>query len=126
MAKILLVDDDPLESRMYQKLLDLENFEVDVAFNGEEGYAKAKAFKPDLILLDVMMPKMNGFELLGIFKSSDELRNTPIIMLTNLSGDENRQEAIKMGVALYEVKSDITNIDLITKIKDILNIYSKK
>jgi CheY-like chemotaxis protein len=124
MPKILLIEDDPMEFRMYLRLLSHEGYEVDLATNGEDGLTKARASKPDLILLDVMMPKLNGFMVLNLLKNSDELHNIPVIMLTNLSGSENKDEAINKGASQYFIKSNTDNTQLLAAIKEIIDAYS--
>lgn len=116
----MLIDDDPSESRMYVNLLKLEGFSVTHAGNGQDGLAKAAAEKPELILLDVMMPQMNGFMTLQLIKASEKLRNVPVVMLTNLSGKDNEDEACRLGAAKYLVKSNVDNKQLIVIIRDIL------
>ena len=77
MAKILLVDDDTLLLRMYLKKLENDGYDVEYAVDGDAGLDKAKKFKPDLILLDIMMPKVNGYEVLKSLKSDDTTKNIP-------------------------------------------------
>ena len=89
MSKVLLiVEDDPLMSRMYQKIFTFEKYDVDTAVDGQEGLEKARSVKPTVILLDVMMPKMNGMEVLDKLKIDPETKNIPVIMLTNLAGEK--------------------------------------
>ncbi|OGM12192.1 hypothetical protein A2Z22_05180 [Candidatus Woesebacteria bacterium RBG_16_34_12] len=106
MAKILLIEDDPLVVRMYQKVLAFEGFQIDCAPDGNEGIRKAKEIKPDLIFCDVMMPKMNGIEVLENLKADPETANIPVIMLTNLSGTHDAETALEKGAFAYMVKSE--------------------
>lgn len=109
---VLLVDDDPLIIRMYQRKLTSDGFTVLIATNGEEALAQILKVKPDLILLDVMMPKMNGVETLKALKSQDAMKAIPVIILTNLGDNPQEIEnAKKLGALDYLVKS---NIDLKT------------
>jgi CheY-like chemotaxis protein len=94
MAKVLIVEDDPLISRMYQKIFTFEQFEVEVAANGEEALDKVTLFKPDLVLLDVMMPKMNGLQVLEKLKELDLTKAIPVVMLTNLAGQQDAETAL--------------------------------
>lgn len=115
---VLLVDDDPLIVRMYQRKLSQDGYEIDTAFNGEEALGKVKKRKPDVILLDVMMPKMNGVEVLKALKGDEETKLIPVIILTNL-GDksEDVENAKKLGALDYLVKSQITLKDLSERVK---------
>jgi two-component system, NtrC family, sensor kinase len=104
--KILLVEDDEIMSRMYKRIFSLQGYAVEVAGDGVEGYKKAKNFQPDLIFLDVMMPKMDGLKMLDVFKSDPKTKDFPIMMLTNLSNPIEVDLAFKKGVVQYLVKSD--------------------
>lgn len=119
--KILLVEDDPMVVRMYQRKLTKDGFKVTLAFNGEEGLAALMKERPDIILLDIMMPKMNGVEMLKRIKSDLPLKNIPVVILTNL-GDrpEDVQTAKKLGAEDYWVKANISLKEITEKIKKIL------
>jgi DNA-binding response OmpR family regulator len=119
--KILLVEDDPMVVKMYQRKLNIDGFDLDVAFNGEEGLEALKKKLPDIILLDVMMPKMNGMEMLKIVKSEEDFKNIPVVMLTNL-GDrpEDVQKCKDLGATDYWVKANIPLKEVTEKIKNIL------
>ncbi|OGM14309.1 hypothetical protein A3A76_00080 [Candidatus Woesebacteria bacterium RIFCSPLOWO2_01_FULL_39_23] len=106
MAKVLLIEDDPLVVRMYQKVLSFEGFEIEVAADGREGLKKAETLKPDLIFCDIMMPKMNGIEVLDRLKANPDTQAIPVIMLTNLSGTRDAEIAISKGAFAYMVKSE--------------------
>lgn len=112
---VLLVDDDPLIIRMYQNRFELEGYKVNTAFNGDEAVASVIKEKPDVILLDLMMPKMNGVETLKIFKKDSKTSSIPIIILTNLGDKDGDIEAAKkMGALDYIVKSQI-NLKFLTE-----------
>ena len=81
---VLLVEDDTFLGNIYKTKFDMEGFKVSVAENGEEGLADAKKKKPDIILLDILLPKLDGFRVLEKLKADDELKNIPVILLTNL------------------------------------------
>ncbi len=117
MAKILLVEDEELVRRMYRKKLELENFDVETAADGEEGLAKVREFKPDLVLLDIVMPKLNGIEVLKSIKADLKLKGIPVVMLTNISGSIRIQECLKAGAMGYIIKSDDTPSQLVQKVK---------
>lgn len=106
---ILLVDDDPLIIRMYQNRLTRDGYKILLAFNGEEAIAELKKTKPDLIFLDLMMPRMNGVETLKILKKDALAKKIPVIILTNL-GDrqEDIEKAKKMGALDYLVKAKVS------------------
>lgn len=115
--KILLVEDDDALASVYQTRLDAEGFLLKRVPNGEEALAAALEFKPDLILLDVMMPKVSGFDVLDILRNTPETTNVKIIMLTALSQDSDRERAESLGVDDYLVKSQVVIADVVEKIK---------
>jgi two-component system, OmpR family, alkaline phosphatase synthesis response regulator PhoP len=106
MAKILLVEDDPLISRMYQNAFTFEKYEVLVALDGEKGLELAKTNTPDLILLDIMLPNMNGLDVLEQLKADEKTKNLPVIMLTNIAGNQALETAISKGALMYIIKSE--------------------
>jgi DNA-binding response OmpR family regulator len=125
MAKILIVEDDPLMSRMYQKIFKFENYDVDTAGNGEEGLDKIRSGKPTLVLLDIMMPKMNGLEVLEKMKADETLKSIPVVMLTNLAGQSDAEKALAMGAIKYIVKSEYDPKQVTNMVKEILAGYSR-
>ena len=125
MPKILIVEDDPLMSRMYEKIFTFEKYEVELASDGAEGMKKVKTFKPTLILLDVMMPKMNGLEALEALKKNDQTKKIPVVMLTNLAGQKDAETALSMGAVKYIVKSEYDPKQVSEMVKDILKGYTR-
>jgi len=123
-VKILLVEDDQLMIDLYQKALTLEGFDFDSATNGVEGLKKAKSETPDLILLDLMMPEMNGLDTLEELKKNSKTKHTPVIVLTNLVGTHHLDKAMELGAAKYIVKSEQEPKEIISLIKEVLG--SKK
>src|SRR5438270_144584 len=119
MAKILIVEDDPLMSRMYQKIFTFEGYEVHNAGDGAEGVEKARSIKPTIILLDVMMPKMNGLDALDKLKSDPDTKAIPVIMLTNLAGQQDRETAMAKGAVKYIVKSEYDPKETVNLVKGI-------
>src|SRR5258706_1161135 len=105
MVKILIIEDDPIILKMYVTVFKEKGYEVDLAKDGEEGLSKVKSFSPALILLDVMMPKMNGMEVLDHLKSDPATKAIPVIVLTNLSSDTDEESALKKGAIKYITKS---------------------
>jgi len=126
MSKILLiVEDDPLMSRMYQKIFTFEKYDVDTAVNGEEGVEKARKLKPTAILLDVMMPKMNGFQVLEKLKADPDTKHIPVIMLTNLAGEKDAETALMKGAVKYIVKSEYDPKQVANMVKEIIAAHSR-
>ena len=125
MAKVLIVEDDPLMSRMYQKIFTFEGYEVDMAGDGEEGIEKAKTGKPTIILLDVMMPRMNGLQALERLKLDPDTKAIPVVMLTNLAGQQDAETALSKGAVKYIVKSEHEPKQVANMVKEILAGYTR-
>ena len=125
MAKILVVEDDPLMSRMYQKIFTFEGYEVEMASDGQEGLDKAREVKPTLMLLDVMMPKLNGLQVLEKLKSDPETKAIPVIMLTNLAGEQDAESALTKGAIKYIIKSEHDPKEVADMVKEILAGYTR-
>jgi CheY-like chemotaxis protein len=106
MAKVLIIEDDLLLSRMYQTIFTTNHYDTEVAADGEEGMEKARSFHPTVILLDIMMPKLNGIEVLKRLKNEPELKNIPVVVLTNLAGNNDVQTALNLGAVRYIIKSE--------------------
>lgn len=106
MGKILIVEDDPYVRKLYQRLFSFEKFDIEMASNGEEGLVKAKSYKPDLILLDIMMPVLNGIDVLKKLKTDVETKDMIVIMLTNLGDEQTITMATKLGADGFIVKSN--------------------
>ncbi len=120
--RILLVEDDDALASVYVTRLQAESFDVRRVSNGEEALAAAISYKPDLILLDVMMPKVSGFDVLDIIRNTPETASLKIIMLTALSQDSDKERAEALGVDDYLVKSQVVIADVIDRIRHHLNI----
>jgi len=120
-AKILLVEDDEFLASMYRSKLEIENYEVLMALNGEAGLRMAEEKNPDLILLDIVMPKMNGFEVLKHLKSDKDLKKIPVILLTNLGQKEDVEKGLKLGADEYLIKAHFLPSEVINKIIKMLN-----
>ena len=125
MAKILIVEDDPLINQMYQKIFESGGHSVETAIDGEEGLEKIKTFMPNLVLLDMMMPKFNGLELLRKIKSIPEVAKTPVVVLSNLSGANDVESALKEGAVQYILKSDYSPKEVYDIVKGILAGYMR-
>ncbi len=115
--KILLVEDDDALANVYMMRLKAESFDVRRVANGEDALAAAKEQKPDLVLLDAMMPKVSGFDVLDILRNTPETANLKVIMLTALSQESDKQRAQGLGVDDYLVKSQVVISDVIDRIK---------
>lgn len=115
--KILLVEDDSALAEVYRSRLELEGFDVDHASNGEFALSKIIEYKPDLVVLDAMMPKVNGFDVLDIVRNTPETANTHVIMLTALSQPKDKERAETLGVDDYLVKSQVVIGDVVGRIK---------
>lgn len=120
--KILLVEDDEALAAVYRSRLELEGFETLEVNNGEKALSAAVEFKPDLILLDVMMPKISGFDVLDIIRNTPETANIHVIMLTALSQPKDKEKAESLGVDDYLVKSQVVISDVVERIKHNLGI----
>lgn len=118
--KILLVEDDQYTRDLYKEILDEAGFTVTPAIDGQEGFQKAKEGGYDLILLDIMMPKIDGLGVLKELNSHPEVKNGPIIMLTNLSHDPIVDEALKLKAHAYMTKVDLNPEQLIKNVKGFL------
>ena len=120
MAKILLVEDDINLRDIYSARLMAEQYQVITASDGEEALATAVRERPDLIVLDVMMPKISGFDVLDILRSTPETKDTKIIMMTALSQDSDKARGEALGVNRYLIKSQVTLEDVVNTIKEVL------
>lgn len=121
MAKIMLVEDDNNLREIYGERLMAEGYEIVSAKDGEEALALAVKEKPDLIISDVMMPKISGFDMLDILRQTPETKNTKVIMMTALSQAEDKQRANNLGADKYLVKSQVTLEDVARVVDDVLN-----
>jgi DNA-binding response OmpR family regulator len=122
MSKILIVEDDKFLRELIVKKLVKENFETAEANDGEEGFKMILSEKPDLILLDLILPGIDGFEVLSRTKADESLKGIPIIVLSNLGQREDIEKCMKLGAADYMVKAHFTPIEIIAKIKNVLKI----
>lgn len=120
--KILLVEDDVALAGVYKSRLDMEGFETSTVNNGEMALSAAIDFKPDLILLDAMMPKISGFDVLDILRNTPETAAIKIIMLTALSQPKDKERAEALGVDEYLVKSQVVIGDVVERVKFHLGI----
>jgi DNA-binding response OmpR family regulator len=117
--KILLVDDSETVLQMEQMILSKSSYELILARDGEEGVAKALTTQPDLILMDVVMPKMNGFEAVKQLRENAQTRSVPIVMVTSKTEAESMETGYQTGCSDYIIKP-IDHLELVTKVKNLL------
>lgn len=118
--KILLIEDDSFISQMYSMKFKQTNFDFVVARDGAEGMELAKKEKPDLILLDIILPEMDGFEVLRQLKEDPMLQSIPVVLLTNLGQQENIQKGMAMGAKDYIIKAHYTPQEVVEKAQTFL------
>lgn len=126
MTKILLVEDDVNLRDIYFARFQAEGYELAVASNGEEALATAVKEKPNLIILDVMMPRISGFDVLDILRSTPETAHTKVIMMTALSEQADKDRGKSLGVDEYMVKSQVTLEEVVATVKKTLGESTKK
>ena len=121
MTKILFIEDEQALQKALGDILGEEGYEVISALDGETGLRLAKTEKPDLILLDIVLPKIGGFEVLKKLKEDPETEEIPVIILTNLEEIEDVEKALRLGATTYLVKTEYSLEEVIEKIKKSLN-----
>jgi len=121
MVKVLVAEDDAFLSKAYAAKLKKEDFEVILASDGEEVFDKVKSEKPDIVLLDIVMPKKNGFDVLYDLKQDQETKKIPVVILSNLGQEEDIRKGKDLGADDYLIKSNIAIQDIISKIKQVLS-----
>lgn len=129
MSHILFIaEDDPLMSRMYERAFRLGGYELKMTFDGQEAISTLKEMdpKPTLVLLDVMMPKMSGFDVLRAMKSDEKLKDIPVILLTNLAGQQDAEKGLELGAVAYLVKSQYSPKQVVEKVEEVVKSHSTK
>lgn len=119
-AKLLLVEDDVTLVKMYERKFLSDGYEVSVAYDGLEGLKKATDEKPDLILLDIMLPKLDGLAMFKKLRSLAPTQGIPVILLTNFGQDDAVTECFKLGAIDYLVKADVTPQQVVDKVEKFL------
>ena len=122
MTKIAIIEDDPVISQMYRMKFEAEGFDVQLADNGKRGVAMAESFRPDIILLDLQMPEMNGEEALTAMRKEDWGKDFPVIILTNLGEEEAPKGLNALGIHSYIVKADLTPKQVVDRVKTALDL----
>ena len=117
MKKILFVEDEMALQKTFKDILNEEGYEMLSAFDGEIGLRLSKEKKPDLILLDLILPKIDGFEFLEKLKADPETKDIPVIILTNLERTEDIERALELGATTYLVKANYTLKEVVEKVK---------
>lgn len=120
MKKILIIEDDPLLSRMFQRVFTFEGYVPCLASNGQDGLNKLRDFRPDIILLDLMMPVLNGKDTLARLKADLATKDIPVIMLTNLADAETAKDLLTDGALQYVIKNKHSPQEIADMARDIL------
>lgn len=118
--KVLVVEDEHMIAEMYATKFEMDGFDIYKAFDGSEGLDKAEEIRPDIILLDVIMPKLDGFAVLKKLRSEERFKKTPIVLLTNLGQDDDIKKGKELGADDYFVKADHTPADVVAKVREVL------
>ncbi|HHE76820.1 MAG TPA: response regulator [Candidatus Parcubacteria bacterium] len=121
MKKILLVEDDPFLIEIYTSKLKEAGFSVSVVTSGELVLEKVEEEKPDLVLLDVVLPNMDGWEILQAIKTNPKVKETRVVILSNLGEKEDVEKGIKLGAVKYLIKSHYTPSEVVEEIKNLFN-----
>ena len=120
MTKIAIIEDDQTISQMYRMKFEANGYEVALADNGKRGVALVEDFQPDIILLDLQMPEMNGAEALEEIRKHDWGKSIPVIILTNMGEEESPKELKKLNIESYIVKADLTPSQVVERVKSTL------
>lgn len=116
--KILIVEDEEVLAKVLEEKLTNENFQVKIAGDGEMALSSAESFRPNLILLDLILPKKHGLVVLDELKANPELKSIPVIILSNLDDDENIKKSLRLGAVDYFVKSQHPLQEIVEKVKE--------
>lgn len=119
--KIFLIEDDEMLVNMYSEKFQREGYTVETALNGSDGLKRVGPFQPDIILLDIVMPKMDGFEVLKKLKKKIDTKDIPVILLTNLGQEEDVKKGKELGAVDYYIKANHTPAQIVAKVKDVLS-----
>jgi len=122
--QILLVEDDAFLANIYKTKFEMEGFKVTVAENGELGLKEANKKRPDLVLLDILLPKMDGFTVIEHLKEDKVLRDVPVIMLTNLGQKDDVEKGLELGADEYLIKAHFKPSETVDKVREVLKKYN--
>lgn len=120
MKKILIIEDDPFLSEIYRSMLMEQGFEVETVGGGEEGFSRLLQERFDLLLLDLVLPEMNGFEILEKIKKNEELKDIKVLILSNLGDKEEVERGLKLGADKYLIKAYSPPSEVVDEIKKML------
>ena len=120
MTKIAIIEDDTAIHQMYRMKFESEGFDVQLAADGRTGVALVKTFRPDLILLDLQMPEVDGLTALRQIRGEEWGKHIPVIILTNLGAEESPKELQSLGISGYIVKADLTPRQVVARVKEVL------
>lgn len=122
MNKVLLVEDDKILAKLYQIKFQKAGFDAQLAFDGQEGFNLMKSYNPDLVILDLIMPKVDGISFLAKVKEDSELsgRKTPILVLSNLGQESDIKKATELGAKDFFIKADISLEQMVEKVRKYL------
>lgn len=121
MAKILIVEDNKVLSRAYEMILKKEGHEVEVAYDGQEGLEKVGKFNPSIILLDILMPNVDGITFLEKYDVKNKHPDTAVVMLSNLGDDKKIAQAMKLGAYKYIIKAHASPVQLSQLVNHLIN-----
>jgi DNA-binding response OmpR family regulator len=121
-TSVVIVEDEKMLADMYSTKFAMEGFEAQKANDGQAGFDLVKQVKPQVVLLDIIMPKLDGFAVLKMIKSDPELQAIPVILLTNLGQDEDIKKGKELGAADYFVKANHTPAEVVQKVKQVLHL----
>ena len=119
--KVFIVEDEAALLYALEAKLRLEGFNVEVAVDGEEAIKKLKNYKPDLVILDIILPKIDGWEVLQNIRANSNLVKVPVVIVTNLTDKHSREKGVELGADNFLVKSDFDLEELVKKIKEVFN-----
>jgi len=119
---VLIIEDDTFLANIYKTKFDMEGFKISNSDNGEIGLADAKKKKPDIILLDILLPKMDGFAVLEALKADAEVKDIPVILLTNLGQKDDVEKGLEAGAVDYLIKAHFKPLEVVDKVKEVLKI----
>ena len=123
--KVLIIEDNADLSEMFKTAFEAKGYDAQISLNGIDGITKAAEWKPDVILLDIMMPQMNGYEVLSALKNNTSLP-TKVVVSSNLEQEKDEQKALQMGADLYLKKSEHTPFETVDKVAELMGDVGKK
>jgi len=119
--KVLIIEDDTPYRKVYTRKFEVAGYMVETAEDGVKGIEKARSFKPDIVLTDLMMPQMDGFQVLDTLKGDSNLKDIPVLVLTNLSTAEDSQKVLQKGAVGILVKSDTEPQVIVERVNELLD-----